>query len=91
MKGMRQRFQQTDTHPEIAHVLIEGYRHMSSQQKLEQVNQLTKMAQLFVLARIRKQYPSASEHEQQLRLASLWLNRETMIRVFGWDPDREGY
>jgi hypothetical protein len=90
MEAMHRRFRQTDTPPKIEDVLIEGYRCMSPQQKLEQVNQLTKMAQLFALARIRKQYPNASEHEQQLRLASLWLNRETMIRVFHWDPDREG-
>jgi hypothetical protein len=91
MERMRPRFQQTDTHPEMEHVLIEGYRRMTPQQKLQQVNELTKMVQQFALARIRKHHPSASEHEQQLRLASLWLNRETMIRVFRWDPDREGY
>jgi hypothetical protein len=91
MEGMRPRFRQTDTHPETEHVLIEGYRRMSPQQKLQQVNALTKMVQQFALARIRKQYPRASEHEQQLRVASLWLGRETMIRVFRWDPDREGY
>jgi hypothetical protein len=91
MGGMRPRFQQIDTHPEMEHVLTEGYRHMTPQQKLQQVDALTKMAQQFALARIRKHHPSASEHEQQLRLASLWLNRETMIRVFHWDPEQEGY
>jgi hypothetical protein len=91
MARVRSRFQPTDTHPKIEDVLIEGYRRMPPQQKLLRVDELTKMVQQFALARIRKHHPGASEHEQQLRLASLWLNRETMIRVFHWDPEQEGY
>jgi len=91
MGGRRPRFQPIDTHPEIEHVLTEGYRRMTPQQKLQQVDALTRMVQQFALARIQKDHPGASEHEQQLRLASLWLNRETMIRVFHWDPEQEGY
>ncbi len=34
---------------------------------------------------------SIPERELRLRLASLWLDRETMIRVFHWDPEPEGY
>ena len=26
-----------------------------------------------------------------LRLAALWLDRETMIKVYDWDPDKKGY
>ena len=29
--------------------------------------------------------------EKFLRLASLRLDRETMIEVYGWDPEEEGY
>jgi hypothetical protein len=47
--------------------------------------------QQFALARIRKQYGEISEREQRLRLAALWLNREMMIRVFDWDPQKVGY
>ena len=43
------------------------------------------------LARILKQYGTISEHEQRLRLAALWLDRDIMIRVFNWDPLKEGY
>lgn len=43
------------------------------------------------LARIRKRYgPDLSEREERLRLASLYLPRETMIEAFGWDPDVHG-
>ena len=81
----------TDTPPHIQKLLIEGYRRMSPQQKLKRVDELTKAVQQFALARIRKQYGNISERELKLRLAALWLDRETMIKVFNWDPAVEGY
>jgi hypothetical protein len=80
-----------DTNPEILKIIIEGYRAMSPQQKLIRVNELTRSIQQLALARIRKQFGDIPEHEQKLRLASLWLDRETMIRVFDWDPEIKGY
>jgi len=81
----------TDTSPQIQKVLIEGYRKMSPQQKMQRVNELTKSIQQLALARIQKQYPNATEREQKLRLASLWLDGELMKKVFGWDPQEQGY
>lgn len=80
-----------DTSPNIQKILITGYRRMSPQQKLKRVSELTIAVQQLALARIRKQYGALSEREQQLRLAALWLDRDTMIRVFHWDPKVEGY
>ena len=80
-----------DTPKPVKQILIAGYRKMSPQQKLRQVSELTRAAQQLALARIRKQYGTRSEREQRLRLASLWLDRETMMRVFHWDPQKEGY
>jgi hypothetical protein len=42
------------------------------------------------LARLREQYPEVCERELALRLASLWIPRDLMIRAFGWDPDERG-
>ncbi len=81
----------TDTPPQVKKILIEGYRRMTPQQKLRCVSDMTRTVQQMALARIRKQYGDISEHEMRLRLASLWLDRETMIRVFHWDPKQEGY
>jgi hypothetical protein len=81
----------SDTPAEIQKTLIEGYRRMSAQQKLQRVSELTKAVQQLALARIRKQYGELSDREKRLRLAALWLDRDTMIRVFQWDPRREGY
>ncbi len=80
-----------DTSPRMQKILAAGYRKMTPRQKLMQVDELTKAVQQFALARILKRYGNISEREQKLRLASLWLNRETMIRVFDWDPQKEGY
>jgi hypothetical protein len=64
---------------------------MSPQKKLKRVSELTKAVQQLALARISQQYGKLSEREQRLRLASLWLDRETMIQVFNWDPSVKGY
>jgi len=80
-----------DTSSQIQEILIEGYRRMSPQEKLKRVTELTMAVQQLALARILQQYGPCSEREQRLRLAALWLDRETMIRVFNWDPEVEGY
>jgi len=80
-----------DTPVHVQRMLIAGYRKMTPQQKLQRVSELTKAVQQLALARIRQQYGDISEREQRLRLAALWLNRETMIRVFDWDPQKSGY
>jgi len=81
----------SDTHPLIHKILIAGYREMSPKEKLKRVDELTKAVQQLALSRIRKQYGNIPERDQQLRLASLRLDRETMMHVFDWDPRKEGY
>lgn len=81
----------SDTPSHIQEILITGYRRMSPQSKLKRVDELTKAVQQLALARIKHQYGSLSEREQHLRLASLWLDSEIMIRVFNWDPFVKGY
>ncbi|HYU35194.1 MAG TPA: hypothetical protein VEW48_23830 [Thermoanaerobaculia bacterium] len=82
----------SDTPPEIEEILLAGYRRMTPAQKLERVMDLNRAAREMALARIRATYgPDLSEGEERLRLAALWLDRETMIRVFGWDPEVQGY
>lgn len=80
-----------DTSEAAEKILIEGYRNMPAHKKLEQVSALTQMVQKMALARIRSQYGNVSEQELRLRLAALWLPRETMIKLFNWDPEVKGY
>ncbi len=86
---MKQRL--SDTPPHIQKMIIQGYRRMPPSQKLARVRELTHTVQQLALARIRQQYGAVSEREQRLRLAALWLDRETMRRVFQWDPQEKGY
>ena len=81
----------TDTRPEIEAVPIDGYRRMTPAQKLARVCALNRSVQQMALAGIRARHGEISEREARLRLVSLWLGAETMRRVFGWDPEVEGY
>lgn len=86
------RTQSADTPPEIEEILLEGYRQMTPWERLRQVFELNRMAQQMAAMRIEAQYgPDLSERELRLRLAALWLDRETMIEAFGWDPEAKGY
>lgn len=84
--------QSPDTPEEIERIQIEGYRRMSPREKFARVCELNALTEKMAAARIRRQYgPDLSEREMQLRLAALRIDRETMIRAFGWDPEKEGY
>ncbi|MBM3265122.1 MAG: hypothetical protein FJY97_17110 [candidate division Zixibacteria bacterium] len=81
-----------DTSPEIENRLLEGYRDMTPVQKLTAVATLNHVLEQLASSRIKTMYgPEMSEKELRLRLASLRLDRDTMIRVFGWDPEIHGY
>lgn len=80
-----------DTPPEIERIIINGYRQMTAAQKLQIMQDLQRSARLLALSEIRRQHPQASERELQLRLASRWLEPELLRKVYGWDPEAEGY
>ena len=84
--------QSRDPPLEVEEILLAGYRRMTPAEKLERVADLHRAVQQMALARIRAQYrPNLSEREERLRLGAFWLDRETMIAVFGWDSEVEGY
>jgi hypothetical protein len=81
-----------DTAPEAEAILIEAYRRMSPAEKLHRVLDLNASLEALAAARILRQYgPTTAEADLPLRLASLRLDRETMIRVYDWDPEAKGY
>jgi hypothetical protein len=81
-----------DTPPEIEEIVLERYRQMTPQEKIAIVQGLNRTVMLMALAGIRMRHGTGlPEREVQLRLAALWLDRETMIKVYGWDPEVEGY
>ena len=81
-----------DTSPEIEKMLVEGYRRMGPLGRLRRALDLSEAVRQLAVARIRRQYgPDLDEREERLRLAALVIDRQSMIRAFGWDPEREGY
>jgi hypothetical protein len=81
-----------DTSPEAERVLVAGYRRMSPAEKLQQVVQLNRALDQLAEVRIRETYGAdIPQREVDLRLAALRLDRQTMIRVFDWDPEEQGY
>ena len=83
--------QSADTSPEAEQFLIERLRELPPWRKLKQVAQLTEMVRNLSLAGIKMRYPHASPEEVHRRQAALWLGREWSIRLYGWDPEIEGY
>jgi len=81
-----------DTPHDIEELVLRGYRCMTPSQKLRRVVDLGVAAETMAAARIRARYgPEVSPRELRLRLAALQLDRQTMVEVFGWDPEEKGY
>ncbi len=83
--------QSPDTHPKIEQMQIEGYRRMSSVEKLKIVEDLTEFVTMLSLSDVRRRHPEADERECRLRVASRWLDPELMKKAFGWDVKEKGY
>ncbi len=57
----------SDTAPAIERIVIEGYRAMTPAQKLARVEDLRRVSLGLAEARIRREYPQASEREVLMR------------------------
>jgi hypothetical protein len=80
-----------DTDPEVERLMIEGIRRMTPAEKLQKMMALNEMLQALIMARLREQYPDASEEEYRMRLASRFLPADLMKKAFGWDVEEKGY
>lgn len=81
----------SDTSPDVEEILVAGYRRMTPGQRLDRVADLNRALRELALAGIRQRYGAGlTAEEEKLRLAALSIDRETMIRAFGWDPDEHG-
>jgi hypothetical protein len=76
----------SDTSPKAFAVFIELWRQRTPAQKLEAVFDMTSMVLRLSEQGVRQRYPAAGEHEVRMRAAALRLDRQTMIKVYGWDP-----
>ncbi len=79
-----------DTPPDIEARYVELWRASSPGRRLEKVLGMGRAVNELARAEIMRRHPTAPAREVALRLAARNLDRETMIRAFGWDPDRDG-
>jgi hypothetical protein len=76
----------TDTDPRAAEVLLSLQRRMPPGKKILTVFALSDMLMRLSEAGVRHLYPDADGREVFLRAAARRLGRETVARVYGWDP-----
>jgi hypothetical protein len=79
-----------DTDSKAFEVLIELQRKMSPGDKLACVLKTSAMWMRIAEDNVRKLHPEANDREVFLRNAARRLDRETMIRAYGWDPEEAG-
>lgn len=80
----------SDTDPRAEVVMIAILRRMTPAQRLHRSFALRRSVLALARSRIVRAHPDASEQEVKLRLAALWLDRDTMRRVWGWDSVTAG-
>lgn len=78
--------QSADTHPAAERIQFEVWRHKTPAEKLRLLLDLHRTVHWLAEAGIRRRHPSATAREVFLRLAATRIDRETMLRAYGWDP-----
>jgi len=80
-----------DSTPEAARVFDEMTRRAPLWKRAAQINDLIFAQRVLILADLRRRYPHADADELHKRLAARLLPREDVVRIFDWDPEKEGY
>lgn len=76
-----------DTSPEAVEAWREMLLSRTPDQRLATIMQLSGMALDLARDGIRHRHPGISERELLARLAATHLDRERVIKVYGWDPE----
>lgn len=78
-------YQDTDD-PRALDVLADLYRNMTPGERLAKVFEMVQANENLQRASVRAMYPEADDREVFLRVASRRLDRDLMIKAYGWDP-----
>ena len=79
--------QSLDTSEKVDRLQFDLFRKMSLSERVAIFRAINDSVQKLARMGIRLRYPDAPPREVFLRLAATRLDRETMIRVYGWDPE----
>lgn len=86
------RTQSIDTPPEVEEVLVRRLREIGPRARLQAAFDLNRSLEALALLGIRGRHgEDLGVREERLRLFALRLDRDDMVRAFGWDPEKEGY
>ena len=80
----------SDTPATIEQMMLAHWRRATPAEKLARLCSMGHTVNQLARAELRMRYPGATPREIDLRLRSRSLDRETMVRVFGWDPEIHG-
>lgn len=81
----------TESDPEVERVLLKMIRCTPIWKRAQQLDGLINARRVLILTDLRRRYPQADAAELRRRLAARLLPREDVVRIFGWDPEKEGY
>jgi hypothetical protein len=84
---MRKHDWYSDTDPKALEVFLGCQRRMSPAEKMRSVFEQNELLRKFTEACERELHPEADDREIFLRVIARRLDRETMLRVYGWYPD----
>lgn len=85
-------FDFSDTDPEVERLVVEAYRRMTPEERFAKTIEVLRAGEVLMRAGIRHRHgEEISEQEERLRIGALRLGRETMMELFGWDPEVEGH
>jgi hypothetical protein len=75
-----------DTDPKALALFIDLHRKMTPGERVARVFEMAAFQEGLQRSSVRSMYPDAGDREVFLRVAARRLDRETMLRVYGWDP-----
>ncbi|MBI1791524.1 MAG: hypothetical protein HYR60_28680 [Acidobacteria bacterium] len=76
-----------DTDSKAFEVFVRVQREMAPGDKVAAALEMSEMLMRLAEDDVRRMYPEAGEREVFLRMAARHLDRETMVRAYGWDPE----
>jgi len=75
-----------DTDPKALALFIDLHRKMTPGERVARVFEMAAFQEGLQRSSVRSMYPDSGEREVFLRVAARRLDRETILRVYGWDP-----
>ena len=76
----------SDTDPKALEVFLDLQRKMPAGEKIARVFEMNELLWRMAEAEERRLHPQADDREIFLRLAARHLDRDTMLKVYGWYP-----